>query len=155
VKKIWAIALPVLLLDFFSKHVVATHFALFENFPVFSQLGIDFSLTHTTNKGAAWGLFAKYPYILLALRIAFILCLLLLFLLRRIPQTRQWPFALVFAGALGNIIDSFLYGHVIDFLSFTFWGYAYPSFNVADSAIFCGVVLFLLQSSREKKQVKT
>ncbi len=149
--KIGMIGLCVLLLDFFSKRLVIAHFSLFDTFPIFSRFfGIDFALTHTTNKGAAWGLFAHYPYLLLAFRLGFILFLLFLLAFRRVPKNQEVAFALIFAGALGNVIDFFLYGHVVDFLSFTFWGYGYPSFNVADSAIFCGALLFLLLSRRRQ-----
>jgi signal peptidase II len=51
--------------------------------------------------------------------------------------------ALVLGGAIGNIIDRVLYGYVIDFLLFYYKDWSYPAFNIADSAITCGVVLIL------------
>jgi len=51
--------------------------------------------------------------------------------------------ALVLGGAIGNIIDRVLYGYVIDFLLFYYQDWSYPAFNIADSAITCGVVLIL------------
>jgi signal peptidase II len=51
--------------------------------------------------------------------------------------------ALVLGGAIGNIIDRVLYGYVIDFLLFYYKEWSYPAFNIADSAITCGVVLIL------------
>ena len=51
--------------------------------------------------------------------------------------------ALVLGGAIGNIIDRVLYGYVIDFLLFHYKDWSYPAFNIADSAITCGVVLIL------------
>jgi len=51
--------------------------------------------------------------------------------------------ALVLGGAIGNIIDRVLYGYVIDFLLFFYQDWSYPAFNIADSAITCGVVLIL------------
>ncbi|MGZ5185432.1 MAG: signal peptidase II [Caldimonas sp.] len=55
-----------------------------------------------------------------------------------------WALALILGGALGNVIDRILHGHVVDFLQ-VHWGGAYfPSFNVADSAITVGAVLLVL-----------
>ena len=55
------------------------------------------------------------------------------------------PFAiaLVMGGALGNVIDRFVYGAVVDFLSFHVAGFYWPAFNVADSGITVGVILML------------
>ena len=54
--------------------------------------------------------------------------------------------ALVLGGAIGNVIDRSLYGYVVDFLLFHYKEWSYPAFNVADSAITCGVVLILYDS---------
>ncbi|MEN8174759.1 MAG: signal peptidase II, partial [Pseudomonadota bacterium] len=52
--------------------------------------------------------------------------------------------ALIIGGAVGNLIDRLIYGHVIDFLDFYYAGWHWPAFNVADSAITVGVVLVLV-----------
>jgi signal peptidase II len=54
--------------------------------------------------------------------------------------------ALVLGGAIGNVIDRSLYGYVVDFLLFHYEEWSYPAFNVADSAITCGVVLIVYDS---------
>ena len=51
--------------------------------------------------------------------------------------------ALVLGGAIGNVIDRVAYGYVIDFILFYYKDWSYPAFNVADSAITCGVALIL------------
>ncbi len=108
---------------------------VFKNF-----FGIEFSLTHQINSGAAWGLFSQYQVPLLYFRI-FLIASLLIYSIWFNPY-KNWriPFALIIAGALGNICDYYLYGHVIDMFHFVLWGYDCPIFNVADSAIFIGVV---------------
>ena len=67
----------------------------------------------------------------------------------RIPAARrvtQTSLALILGGALGNLIDRFRYGHVIDFLDF-YWGtHHWPAFNVADSAICVGVAVLMLET---------
>lgn len=110
--------------------------AIFENF-----FGISFCLQHQSNTGAAWGFFADYPLTLLLFRICFV-SLLVLYLWQVKPKN-SLAFICILAGAVGNIVDIFLYGHVIDMLHFTFWGYHYPVFNLADSFIFIGVVFLL------------
>jgi signal peptidase II len=118
----------------------------FGGIPVFSLGGITFSLNYIVNTGAAWGIFAGYPGILFAIRTLIIFSLVFF-----VPK--KWPVYLVVIGAIGNVIDYCLYGHVIDFLHFTFWGNSFPIFNVADSCITIGV-LSLLLVSKETKQVK-
>jgi signal peptidase II len=146
------IALFVLLLDLASKAWV--HFTLplypYGGISIFKKvLGIDFSIVHQTNKGAAWGLFASMQDYLLLFRIGAIV-LLFAYLLVNKTAMRRFPLLLILSGAIGNVVDYFLYGHVVDMFHFTFWGYSYPVFNIADSAIFCGVALLLLQSSSKK-----
>lgn len=138
--------LAVLVLDFFSKRWIVTHLAQNTGFEVFENFhGISFSIVHATNRGAAWGIFAAYPYTLLVLRILIILFLLGLFLREQLTAKSKLPFALIIGGALGNVLDFFIYGHVVDYFAFTFWGYGFPAFDVADTAIFCGVSLLVLQ----------
>jgi signal peptidase II len=116
---------------------------VFQNF-----LGIEFSINHATNRGAAWGAFAEYAPLLMLLRLGLIAGLLIYFLKAR--GMKKAALSMILAGAIGNVIDVFIYGHVIDMFHFVLWGYDYPVFNVADSAIFCGVILYFLASKREK-----
>lgn len=59
-----------------------------------------------------------------------------------------WALTLILAGAVGNLIDRLLYGHVIDFLDFHIGTLHWPAFNVADSAITVGAALFVLDELR-------
>lgn len=127
---------------------------IFKNF-----LGIEFSLSHQINHGAAWGVLADYQMPLLYLRMALIAFLLIYVLFFNKQPERNIPFALIIAGAAGNVVDYFLYGHVVDMLHFVLWGYDFPIFNLADSAIFIGVACLLALSLMEscsspKKKVR-
>jgi len=84
--------------------------------------------------------------------IALIASAWIVFLLRRHPHQRLFALALslVLAGAVGNVIDRVLHGAVIDFLDFHAYGYHWPAFNVADSAISCGAALLIWDSFRPK-----
>ncbi|MFX7506908.1 signal peptidase II, partial [Acinetobacter baumannii] len=56
--------------------------------------------------------------------------------------------ALILGGAIGNVIDRVVYGHVIDFLDVYVGNWHWPAFNLADSAICVGAVLFVVDELR-------
>lgn len=114
--------------------------ALFRNWQ-----GIDGVIVHVINKGAAWGILASLQEYLLYLRVAILGGLITYLCFVKMSSYRMWSLLLVTAGAFGNILDVFFYGHVVDMFYFTFWGYAYPVFNLADSAIFVGIVLLMAE----------
>lgn len=119
---------------------------IFQNF-----MGIEFSINHMTNTGAAWGILGDYQLFLMILRLGLIvgLCIHLYYFNRYFSW--QLPLILIIAGALGNFIDFFIYGHVVDMLHFVLWGYDFPVFNLADSAISIGIFsIFLLSSFKFK-----
>ncbi len=120
--------------------------------PIFYNFfGIDFLISLAQNKGAAWGLFQNFQVPLLILRIAVILCIFIyLFFLNKNPRI-IFPLVLITAGATGNVVDFFLYGFVVDFFHFNFWGYHFPIFNFADICITIGVCLLFLIGLFSKK----
>ena len=69
-------------------------------------------------------------------------------------KAQAYGLVLIIGGALGNAIDRVIYGHVVDFLQFHYAGYAFPTFNVADSAIFCGAVLLIFEGFRAEQRQK-
>lgn len=152
-KALW-LGIFVLLADVLSK--AATHIFLplrtgeyypYHGVGVFRDLfGIEFSIIHATNRGAAWGAFAEYQHILLVLRIILIIGMLIYLL--RFNRHNEWilPLTLVITGAFSNVLDTFIYGHVVDMFHFILWGYDYPVFNVADSAICIGIFWLILSS---------
>ena len=117
--------------------------------------GIDFSIVHVINTGAAWGAFASLQEYLLYARVAIIGGLLTyLFLVQATPY-RKFSLTLVTTGAVGNVIDFFAYGHVVDMFYFKLWSYSYPVFNVADSLIFSGIMLLLIEALISKFRQKS
>lgn len=114
--------------------------------------GVEFSIVHAINHGAAWGILSGYQKPLLVFRILLISALFIYAVFFNKRKKLWIPFALILSGAFANIIDYFIYGHVIDMFYFVFWGYSYPVFNVADSAIFLGILwVFLSTNSAEEK----
>lgn len=108
-----------------------------------------FNLVHVGNTGAAWSLFSGRSTLLAFLAVT---TLVVIFACRRSLGLRQLPvqisFGLLCGGIVGNLIDRMLHHHVIDFLDFHFGSYVYPTFNVADSGICVGVIIYLWHSFR-------
>lgn len=164
VKFAFLIAFLVLATDILTKHLVHSHIPLMNHdlqwYPyggvgVFENiLGIEFSLVHATNKGAAWGMFADLQEYLLLFRMIFISGLLVYLLFYNKNKALIIPFILIVVGALGNILDYFIYGHVVDMLHFVLWGYNYPIFNIADSSIFLGICSVLCISLIENRKTE-
>jgi signal peptidase II len=158
------ICLIVLAGDIASKYFTHTYLPVmnpswlwfpYGGIPVFKDFwGIEFSISHQINRGAAWGALSDYQLPLLYLRIALITSLLLYTLFINKLPNRNIPLALIIAGAVGNVIDYFIYGHVVDMLHFVLWGYDFPVFNFADSAIFIGVSSLMLLSFFESSPTK-
>lgn len=123
--------------------------------PVFQNIGgVDFSLNYVRNTGAAWGMFSGHSFLLLLLRAAILIGLIVFFVCAKLSFLKRTAFAFIVTGALGNIVDYFAYGHVVDMFHFVFFGYSFPVFNVADSLIFCGVVLLFWLSFYQEKAGK-
>lgn len=143
------IGIALLMVDQLSKWYTAAYIPLitfaspyypFGGIPVFQNfLGVDFSLNYLTNKGAAWGKLSEFQNLLLIARIVMIGGLIYTILKINSHPGRTLPLTLITAGAIGNVIDVFVYGHVVDMFHFILWGYDFPIFNVADSAICIGV----------------
>jgi signal peptidase II len=112
--------------------------------------GVDFAIAHVMNKGAAWGIFASIQQYLLYFRILIIGGLLSYLVFAKTSGFRKLCMVLIATGAIGNVLDTFIYGHVVDMFYFILWGYSYPVFNIADAAIFCGIALLLIEALAAK-----
>lgn len=143
------LGLILLLLDFLSKVYIYQFFLLNHSafaishfiHPIFDHfLGIDFSISLVTNRGAAWGMFADFQLALVAIRFIVIMGMLFYLIFFNQNPINHAPIVIILSGAIGNVLDYFFYGYVIDFLSFNFWGYQFPIFNLADTWITIGVI---------------
>jgi signal peptidase II len=108
-----------------------------------------FYLIHVGNTGAAWSMFTGRSIVLGGLSAA---TLVAIFYWRKALGLRdrfaQLCFGLLCGGIAGNCVDRILHQHVIDFIDLHFGSYVYPTFNVADSGICVGVILYLWHSLR-------
>ena len=142
------IAAIVILLDQLAKITVSKLLTLGDSMPVNSF----FNLVLAYNRGAAFSLFAdqsgwqRHFFTIIALLVA----VYIIYLIYNNSSQRLFcsALALVLGGALGNVLDRLMYGHVIDFLDFYYAGNHFPAFNLADSAICLGAGLFILDELR-------
>mgnify|MGYP002353918275 FL=1 len=147
------LAIVVILLDQLTKFWVLD--ALVAYVDVIPLTGF-FNLVHVHNTGAAFSLFADQPgwQRWFFLGIALAAAVVIVFLLRKTAGRPLFSaaLALILGGAIGNVIDRILYGHVVDFLDFHLAGWHFPAFNVADSAITLGAALLILDSLRKQPE---
>jgi signal peptidase II len=142
------IALVVVLLDRWSKHLVAQRIRLYAHVQVIPGF---FRLTHTENTGAAFSLFADSPApwktaLLIAFSvIALIVVSTLLWKNHHAHIVTGVALSLIMGGAVGNLWDRLARGRVIDFLLVYVKQYQWPVFNLADSAIVIGAGLLILE----------
>jgi signal peptidase II len=141
--------------DQLVKLTVVKTVALYESVPVIPGF---FNLTRVHNKGAIFGAFSKSgsSLVFVALTAASILALVFVvyFFFKTPPKERlmKLSLSLILAGALGNLLDRILRGHVIDFLDFYVGKWHWPFFNVADSCITIGAFLMLFIFLRRKPE---
>ena len=141
------IAVAVLLLDQATKLIALAKLALHESVALAPFL----NLTLVYNKGAAFGFLSSASgwQNLFFIGVALVACVVILYLLRRLGDNDRLlavALMLVLGGAIGNLLDRLLYGHVVDFVDVYFRGWHWPAFNVADSAITIGAVLIALDA---------
>jgi signal peptidase II len=146
-----ALAAFIVALDQITKHLVVRSFAPGESVAVTSF----FNMVLVHNRGAAFSFLSDQSgwQRVFFIAIALAASVWIVYLLVKHPRERLFALALalVLAGAVGNVIDRVLVGAVVDFLDFHAFGYHWPAFNVADSAITCGAALLVWDALRPQK----
>ena len=154
---IWLVLSIILIgLDQWTKNLAISNLQMGESVPFIAGFW-DWTLAHNT--GAAFsflansGEWAHWFFIIMKISVSVVLMFLLSKMLRN-----NWrdalPYALIIAGALGNLVDRFRYGYVIDFIEWYYKTFSWPVFNIADSCIVAGAVLLILFSFRKKDAAK-
>jgi len=140
--RLLAIAIVVVAVDLWTKQWATAHLAWHEPVEV---LGPLVRFTYTRNSGVAFGLGAGLPFPYYLFSIAAVAVILYLFARQRVGGVaRQAALALIMGGAIGNLVDRVRSGEVVDFIEIGYGHWHWPVFNVADSAVSIGVVLFAL-----------
>lgn len=140
-----------------------TKWAIIEWIPLYDKVPLNsfINLTHQKNPGAAFSFLAdaggwqRWFFVALSSVVSVVIAVWL-WRIRRDGQTLlSAGLALVLGGAIGNLIDRILLGHVTDFIQVWFGSWAFPSFNVADAGISVGAALLIIDalffSGREDK----
>ena len=169
---IYITVILIVILDQISKLIIKSSMQLYDSFQV---LGNFFRITYIENPGMAFGIQIENKIVFTLLSI--IAAIIVLVYLIRLPDERflfRFALSLIMGGAIGNLIDRLFKGRVVDFLDVEFFdisipsfqflflnfpGYSltrWPVFNVADSAVTCGMILIawliIFQKSAQKQE---
>jgi signal peptidase II len=149
----------IIVADRLTKNWVSAHIPLGGAIPIIPRF---LRITHWTNEGAAFSLFADTasPHVVRWALVAFTLvaALVIFIVLIRLGSyftLTTIALALILGGALGNVHDRIVYGSVIDFIEVHIFNYHWPDFNVADSSVVTGACLLLLDSILPRKKTAT
>lgn len=150
---LFVVAMAAIVLDQASKYLVETQMPLNTTYAPIPGLETIFRITHISNTGAAFGLFAQGGVLfMLVAAVVSVVIILYNFSLPRGFFLLRVALGLQLGGALGNLIDRVRLGHVTDFLDFGPW----PVFNLADTSIVAGVVILgvLMLSEQRREQAQ-
>ena len=146
------LAAAVIVLDIWTKALVLARIDLHETIPIIPNF---FQIVHVRNTGAAFGIGANassrlVPLLLNAGAIA-VFFVVVVYALRSAVTDRvlQTGLHLILGGAIGNLLDRFRFGYVVDFLDVYVGSKHWPAFNVADSAICIGIALLFLDMRKK------
>ena len=132
----------------------ATKWAIIEWVPLYGKVPINFfvNVTHQQNQGAAFSFLAdqggwqRWFFVVLATAVSGVMIAWLWRIRQEGPILLMAGLSFVLGGAIGNLIDRAMLGYVTDFIQVWFGSWAFPSFNVADSAITVGAVLLIIDA---------
>lgn len=144
-----------LIFDQITKLYVDRTMQLFQSITVVDNF---FHITYVRNRGAAFSFLShaswRLPFFIAVSLIASIVIIIAYNKLRDDQKLAQVSLAMIFSGAVGNLIDRVRLGEVIDFLDAHWYQHHWPAFNVADSLICVGVFLLAFDMLREEKRQK-
>jgi signal peptidase II len=152
------VALIIAVVDQLTKLAIIEWIPLYDRVPLNSFI----NLTHQKNTGAAFSFLAdaggwqRWFFVVLATGVSVVIAIWIWRIRNAGQAVLSAGLALVLGGAVGNLIDRILLGHVTDFFQVWFGSWAFPSFNVADAGISVGAALLIIDvlffSGEEQKQ---
>jgi signal peptidase II len=150
-----SIAAVGLVIDQLSKLYIDRTMSLYQSIPLIDGL---FNIFYIRNKGAAFSFLSnaswRVPFFIGVSLVASLAIIVAFNKLRDDQKLAQVSLAMIFSGAVGNLIDRVRLGEVIDFLDVYWHSHHWPAFNVADSCICVGVALLALDMLREERRAK-
>nr|WP_302328474.1 signal peptidase II [Salirhabdus salicampi] len=153
-KAVWyyMLAIIIIVIDQWSKWIIDKTMMIHEQIPVIENV---FYITSHRNRGAAWGILQGqmwFFYIVTA-----IVVIAIVYYLQKYGKEQPLlgvSLALILGGAIGNFIDRLFRKEVVDFLDVYILNYDYPIFNIADSALVTGVILFMIYTFLDERKKK-
>ena len=149
------ITIAVVVLDIWTKWLVLARIRLYDAIPVIPGF---FQLVHVRNTGAAFGIGANASSNLVPILLnvgaitVFIIVAVYAYRTAVTDRALQIGLHLILGGAIGNLLDRFRFGYVVDFLDVYIGRHHWPAFNVADSAICIGIVLLFLDMRKKPSE---
>ena len=154
---IWlSVVFAIIFVDQYAKFLVVERLNLFDRLILTSFL----DLTRLHNTGAAFSIFAsdsgwqRWPLVLISAGVGATLIGWLVRNASKSPVLQNTAFAMIAGGAIGNLIDRLNQGYVVDFILLHIGQWHFPAFNVADSCITIGLILFLTETYHSSKQAE-
>lgn len=150
-KWIW-VAIVVVILDQVTKYIASDSLVMHQPLAVMPMF--NWTLMHNT--GAAFSFLAdaggwqRWFFAIIAAVVSVVIFLWI----KRLEQHQKWQaiaLAVILGGAIGNVIDRIWLGYVVDFIDVYYQNWHWPAFNFADSAIFIGVVMIIIDAIREHR----
>ena len=148
----YVIALVIIALDQVTKMLVVKNMTLGESIPIIDNF---LSITSHRNPGAAWGILAGQMWFFYIVTIVVVIALI--YYMQKMAKSHVLiglALAFMLGGAIGNFIDRVFRQEVVDFVDTIIFGYDFPIFNVADSALTIGVGLLIIFMFFEEKLLK-
>lgn len=142
------VALAVVIADQLSKWAIIEWVPLYDKVPINSFI----NLTHQKNLGAAFSFLAdaggwqRWFFVVLSTGVSAVIVVWIWRIRGEGQSLLAAGLALVLGGAVGNLIDRLMYGHVTDFIQVWFGSWAFPSFNIADAGISVGAAFLIIDA---------
>ncbi|MBI4654490.1 MAG: signal peptidase II [Nitrospirae bacterium] len=142
------VSVSIVILDYITKRLIESYIKPFESIDLLPFLKI----VHVKNPAGAFSLFAglgNKGFILISIAA---IIFIILYAIKVPTRLELFSLSLILGGAIGNLIDRLTIGKVVDFIDFFIGNWHWPAFNVADSAITIGMVLFLWVNLMQKRR---
>ncbi|MEH7106838.1 MULTISPECIES: signal peptidase II [Bacillaceae] len=148
----YLIAVFVIVLDQFTKWLIEHNMYLGESIPIIDNV---LYITSHRNRGAAWGILQGQMWLFYVITIVVIFAIT--YYIQKAAKGKRLlgvSLAFMLGGAIGNFIDRVIRKEVVDFIHTYIFGYNFPVFNIADSALVIGVILLMIQMFLEERGSK-
>ena len=147
-KRIIILSSILFIIDIIIKLIIKNNMNLFDSIVIIPNF---FNITFVMNEGAAFSILQGKQIFLIILACLVLISIIYYIRKDNLNNLKVIYYSLLIGGILGNLLDRIIYNSVIDYLDFKIFSYDYPIFNLADTFIFFGVVLILIEGIKGDK----